>query len=114
MSLVRIPYRIGPIVRPNFFYGASSGSVEIDSPLVHDDVLKVIQGIPGPPGEGTQEYVQASASAVWTITHNLGRKPLIQLLTVGGVHMLGDITHLSDNVIQINFDVPLAGRAVLI
>ncbi len=114
MSLVRIPYRIGPIVRPNFFYGASSGSAEIIDQTTYDDVLKVMQGIPGPPSSGSQEYQQASASDTWTIAHNLGRKPLVDIFSVGGLGIIASVIHLSNNVVQVLFDAPTAGYAVII
>lgn len=114
MSLVRIPYRIGPVVRPNFFYGASSGSVEIANQSTYDNVLKVMQGLAGPPSSGSQEYQQPSASDTWTIAHNLGRKPLVDVFSVGGLTMIASVIHLSNDVLQVLFDTPTAGYAVII
>ena len=76
------------------------------------------RGPAGPPGPAGQvaDYVftQASPSALWTINHNLGRKPLVSLLTVGGVLMQGDVLHVSDNQVQASFATIVAGTARLL
>jgi hypothetical protein len=59
-------------------------------------------------------HTQGSASASWTITHNLGRKVQVTLFTVGGVEMLGDITHTSTNVATVTFVSAVAGSALVL
>ena len=77
------------------------------------------QGPVGPPGAngspGTSyEHTQASASALWTVAHNLGFRPAVSILTTGGVEILGgEILHLSVNTLQITFDEAFAGSARL-
>ena len=72
-------------------------------------------GPPGPPGANGAgfDFTQASPSAVWTISHNLGVRPSVSTLSVGGVEMWGTATHLSANVVQVNFSTPVAGTARL-
>lgn len=74
------------------------------------------QGIQGPPGAAAVGYLhtQASESATWTIAHNLGFRPAVAPVSVGGVEMIGSITHLSDNTLQIDFLTPVAGSARLV
>jgi hypothetical protein len=57
------------------------------------------------------DFVQNSPLTTWTVNHNLGRKPLVQLLTTGGVHMVGDIVHASNNQFVAQFVQPTAGVA---
>jgi hypothetical protein len=57
------------------------------------------------------EFNQAAASDTWTINHNLGRKVDVELYTVGGMEMLGDITHTSPNQAVVSFASPVAGSA---
>jgi len=73
------------------------------------------QGPQGPPGiNGTGfDFTQSTPSAVWTIPHNLGTRPTVSAVSVGGVEMWGTITHLSNNVVQVDFSTPIAGTARL-
>jgi hypothetical protein len=62
----------------------------------------------------TFTFTQASASAEWTVAHNLGFRP-------GGVAVVdssenvvvGDIVHSSDNQLVINFSSAFAGKAYI-
>lgn len=64
-------------------------------------------------GPGGSEYIhsQASASATWTVTHNLGFKPDTFITSLGGIHVMGEILHIDNNTLQIFFDVPFQGYA---
>lgn len=59
-------------------------------------------------------FVFSVAAAVWTMAHNLGRNPSVQLLTPGGLTMIGEVLHLSANVVQASFDAPQTGSAIII
>jgi hypothetical protein len=62
----------------------------------------------------TFTFTQASASASWTITHNLGFRP-------GGVSIvdseenvvIGDIVHTSENQLVINFSSAVTGKVYI-
>ncbi len=56
-------------------------------------------------------HTQGSPSATWTINHNLGRKPIVTLLTTGGVAFEGQITHVSVNQCVVNLAAATAGTA---
>lgn len=85
------------------------------------DVVKVVsvveQGPPGPPGPpgsgGGLTVSQPTPSAQWTINHNLGYKPAVDLFDVGGNEFDAEVLHLSNNTLQVNLLVPLAGFARL-
>ena len=73
----------------------------------------------GPPGSTTAAagytHNQVSPLAVWTVAHNLGRRPNVSVSSVGGVGVVQpEINYLSDNVLTITFDVPFSGRAYAI
>ena len=72
------------------------------------------QGPAGPvgPAGAVDDYTAtfASASSTWTVNHNLGREPVIQVLTAGGVEMEAAIVHVSSNQAQVNFASPQTGR----
>lgn len=46
---------------------------------------------------GNYNHIQSSPSTTWTINHNLGKYPSIELLSVGLVKFNADITHTSLN-----------------
>jgi hypothetical protein len=99
---------------------ASSEPVRVDLPSQQPSVTVTPvghpgpQGVPGPPGPpGTAyEHSQGSASTIWTINHNLGYRPNVTLLTVGGVAFEGAITHTSNNQAVASFATPVAGSAI--
>lgn len=59
-------------------------------------------------------YVFEEPSDTWTITHNLNRKVIPQIYTMGGLKMEGNILHLNNNTLQITFTVPMSGYVVLV
>jgi len=58
-------------------------------------------------------HTQSSASALWTINHNLGFRPTVSILDPGGNEIEADVRHTSANQLVITFAVPLAGLARL-
>jgi hypothetical protein len=64
---------------------------------------------------GSSRYVhtQSSASTTWTINHNLGYRPSVELLNSGGVEVDGNVVHVSVNQVSVLFTVAIAGTALL-
>jgi hypothetical protein len=58
-------------------------------------------------------FVQSSAAATWTINHNLGFKPSVELLNSGSQEIDGDVVHTSANQVVVTFNVPVSGFARL-
>lgn len=58
------------------------------------------------------EHIQSAAAAVWTVAHNLGRRPVVQVFSAGGVEVWAAILHLNVNTVQISFQTPQTGTAV--
>jgi hypothetical protein len=73
------------------------------------------QGPPGPVGPPAEAYVhqQASAATTWTINHNLGYRPSVELMDTGSREIDGDIYHPTLNQTVAMFNVPVAGTARL-
>jgi hypothetical protein len=71
------------------------------------------QGPPGPPSAGAAgfNFAQSVAASVWTINHNLGYRPTVALQTGGGVELIGQVSHLSANTVQVTFTTPRTGTA---
>lgn len=70
-----------------------------------------IQGPPGPPGGDTYVYTQATPSAVWTVPHNLSRRPSVTIVDSQGRQIFADLRYIDDNIVQITHSVALTGQA---
>ena len=83
-------------------------------------VLQVGQGPSGPKGDkgdtgqagSTHEHHQTTAASTWTVNHNLGFRPAVTILSVGGAQMLAEVIHASLNQVLVYFDEPMTGLAV--
>jgi hypothetical protein len=83
-------------------------------------VLQVGQGPSGPKGDKgdtgqagtTHEHYQTTASSTWVVNHNLGFRPAVTILSVGGTQMLAEVIHASLNQVLVYFDEPMTGLAV--
>lgn len=70
-------------------------------------------GPPGPAGPASAfyEHEQSSASANWTINHNLGFRPTVSAIDTGSQQIEGAVVHTSINQLVLSFATPIAGRA---
>lgn len=73
----------------------------------------LIPGETGPAGAAAQAYVhqQPSPLATWTVNHNLGLRPLVTVLSPGGIEVEAEIIHASANQALVLFNSPSAGSA---
>lgn len=58
-------------------------------------------------------HTQASASASWTITHNMGKHPSVTIVDSGGDQVLGEVEYVSANQLIVSFSASFAGVAYL-
>lgn len=58
-------------------------------------------------------YTQAAASATWTINHNLGFKPSVELFDSGSQEIDASIVHTSNNQVVVTLTKAIAGFARL-
>jgi hypothetical protein len=72
------------------------------------------QGPAGPAGAAGFSFTQPTPSALWTINHNLGYDPVIELFSIGGLIIEGSITNIDTNTLTVAFNSPYAGSARLI
>lgn len=59
-------------------------------------------------------FTQATPLLVWSVSHNLGRYPIIRLKNLGTGEIEGEINHLSVNQFTVTFNTPQAGQAIYI
>ncbi len=77
------------------------------------------QGPPGPSGGGsgsgdlTYTHPQGAASAVWVITHNLGKRPSVTVQDSAFDAVDGDVFYNDTNTLTITFSAAFSGVAYL-
>ena len=90
-------------------------SVAVTQPLIEVTVAGIgVQGPKGEPGSSgdiTYDFTQSSASATWTINHNLGFRPDVEVRNSGGQVVMAEILHVSINQAIIYFSSPTTGSA---
>jgi hypothetical protein len=85
----------------------------VQSPPEIKSTLVVGQGPAGASGGASLPPFQfLTPIATWVINHNLGRRPLVGVFSVGGVEMMAEVIHTSVNQVQVIFDNVTAGYAV--
>lgn len=67
------------------------------------------------PGHGDKHYthVQTVAESTWTITHNLGKNPSVEVVDSAGTVVIGDVNHIDKNTVKIKFNAQFKGKAYL-
>jgi hypothetical protein len=85
--------------------------------VVEDGGVEVVEVIhPGPQGPaGGVAYVhtQSTPSTTWTINHNLGFRPTVELLDAGSQEIDGEVAHPSVNQTVVTLKPATAGLARL-
>lgn len=56
---------------------------------------------------------QPSASAEWTITHNLGKFPSVSVVDSSGAEVIGEVEYLTDTQLKVKFSAAFSGKAYL-
>ena len=93
---------------------------EQDAVIIKPIIPTVVVTAPGPQGPsgaaGSVFYVhtQASASAVWTINHNLNGQPTAVVLDSAGTQCEGTFSYPSGNQMIITFNSAFTGTAYII
>jgi hypothetical protein len=71
-------------------------------------------GPPGPPGAGgTYHHDQAVAAQVWTINHNLGFNPSVNVQDSAGTLVFGNVVYVDVNTVTVTFSAAFGGVADL-
>ena len=84
--------------------------------VVEDGGVQVVEVIhPGPQGPPGESYVhtQSTPSTTWTINHNLGFRPTVELLDTGSQEIDGEVAHPSVNQTVVTLNPATAGLARL-
>ena len=80
--------------------------------LTHEDIVGfAVESKQG--GDKNFTFIQSTAAAVWTITHNLGKRPSISVVDSAGTNVMGAVNHISNNELTITFSAAFKGTAYL-
>jgi len=93
--------------------------VILDAPAQTSTVEVGVPGPQGPPGEQGEAwtaftYEQLSPATTWTINHDLGYRPSVELLDATNREIDGDVYHTTINQTIVMFNIPVAGAARLV
>lgn len=66
-----------------------------------------------PLGAGSPSFIhtQASAATTWTVNHNLGFRPAVEVFSAGGAEIDTDVVHTSLNQTLITLNAAATGSA---
>lgn len=64
-------------------------------------------------GDKNFTYIQSTSAAVWTITHNLGKRPSASVIDSAGSNVVGEVDYTSNNELTITFSSAFKGTAYL-
>ncbi len=64
--------------------------------------------------EPTHVFHQSTAAQVWTIAHNLGARPILQIVGDDNTSIAGELVHLDLNTAQFTAAEAVAGRALAV
>lgn len=70
-------------------------------------------GPQGPAGSGAYTHTQTTVSSTWTINHNMGFRPSVELLDSGSQEIDGEVSHPSLNQTVVTLNPASAGFARL-
>lgn len=69
---------------------------------------------PAGPGTGVDaHYVhdQNVPSATWTVVHNLGKHPSVEVVDSAGTLVVGQVVYLNNTTCEVHFAMPFSGTA---
>ncbi|NBR24579.1 MAG: hypothetical protein EBU08_12575 [Micrococcales bacterium] len=70
-------------------------------------------GPQGPAGAAAYVFTQSTPATTWTINHNLGLRPSVELLDTGSQEIEGEVSHPSLNQTVVTLSLATAGMARL-
>ena len=56
-------------------------------------------------------HKQAQAAKVWTVAHNLGKRPAVTVVDSAGTVVIGEVDYLDDNNVRLTFCAAFSGTA---
>lgn len=99
-------------LRPEF----AQGTVEIGSSVTQDEAftLRMTPYLKGDPGDAAAQFIHTQSAPLdtWTVNHNKGYRPSVQVYSPGWVEIEANIIHVSENQIVVQLNEPLTGFVI--
>lgn len=94
------------------------GATELKSRLTESEAeralaMQYLRGEPGTGGGSSGVSYPYASALQWTINHNLGFRPAVDLYDSLGAKIQGEVQHASVNTTIVSFNTPTAGFARL-
>ena len=87
---------------------ASNGVFAVDGHYIFSEFVDPAQS-----GDLNFTFTQATASATWTVQHNLNKLPSVSVVNSNNVLMYGGITYVDSNNLIISFSGGFSGKAYM-
>ena len=58
-------------------------------------------------------HTQNNAISLWTVEHNIGGYPEVTCKNENGDVIIGDLIHVNENILTIEFKIEISGKAIL-
>lgn len=105
------PLRIVQIV---LYVGGAPVVTELtSSPDERARVMTYLRGEPGTGGGGAGVSYSFASALQWTVNHNLGYRPAVEVMNGGGEEIEAEVLHISVNQCRVTFNTPTAGSVRL-
>jgi hypothetical protein len=66
--------------------------------------------IGGGGGDANFVFTQVSASNTWSVAHNLGKYPAVNVVDSGGTELVPDVLYVDSNHVTVTFAAPTSGK----
>lgn len=63
------------------------------------------------PAGSAYTHNQSASASTWTVTHNLGFFPSVNVVDNGGNMVIGDVLYITENQVSISFSASFGGKA---
>jgi hypothetical protein len=70
-----------------------------------------VKGVTGGGGDAHYTHTQSTPEAVWTVTHNLNKKPSVVVVDSADTVVMGEIEYLTTNSVRLTFVGAFSGKA---
>lgn len=85
--------------------------VEVTKHLGHELIGDMTPAQLGITDDRHHTHKQAQAAKVWTIAHNLGKRPAVTVVDSAGTVVIGEVDYLDDNTVRLTFCAAFSGTA---
>lgn len=90
-----------------------NGAIEEAYPTVLIEMQKQIDALADEIGITYYTYAQNEAASTWLISHPLKKMPAVTVVDSAGSVVMGEITYIDENTVQIKFNGAFSGKAYL-